>query len=150
MKIYRFIQSKSVREHLKKINYTFSPLQMAYIIWQCPDATLNERFDAWQEIIDTMPDAPLPDNMELKEMEGVHEFLRQYIKLQQEFLDEFNGEEDGVHTATFCGQQGRISRTVRAILNGQPGISAGQRVVRPTDQYCSLFQQKAMLSQSVQ
>ena len=40
-----------------------------------------------------------------------------------------------VHTATFCGQQGRIFRTVRAILNGQPGISAGQRVLRPTDQY---------------
>ena len=32
-----------------------------------------------------------------------------------------------MQTATFCGQQGRISRTVRAILNGQPGISAGQR-----------------------
>ena len=40
-----------------------------------------------------------------------------------------------LQTATFCGQQGRISRTVRAILNGQPGISAGQRVLRPTDQY---------------
>ena len=40
-----------------------------------------------------------------------------------------------LQTATFCGQQGRIFRTVRAILNGQPGISAGQRVVRPTDQY---------------
>ena len=55
-----------------------------------------------------------------------------------------------VQTATFCGQQGRISRTVRAILSGQPGISAGQRVLRPTNQYCSLFQEKAMLSQSVQ
>ena len=41
----------------------------------------------------------------------------------------------GMQTATFCGQQGRISRTVRAILNGQPGRSAGQRVLRPTDQY---------------
>ena len=40
-----------------------------------------------------------------------------------------------LQTATFCGQQGRISRTVRAILNGQPGLSAGQRVLRPTDQY---------------
>ena len=40
-----------------------------------------------------------------------------------------------VQTATFCGQQGRISRTVQAILSGQPGISAGQRVLRPTDQY---------------
>ena len=40
-----------------------------------------------------------------------------------------------VQTATFRGQQGRISRPVRAILNGQPEISAGQRVLRPTDQY---------------
>ena len=89
--------TKYGREHLEKINYIFSSLEMAYIIWQCPDATLAERFDAWQEIIDTMPDTPLPDSMELQEMEGVHEFLRQYIKLQQEFLDEFNGEEDGVY-----------------------------------------------------
>ena len=49
-------------------------------------------------------------------------------------LDDFH-ENAGLQTATFCGQQGRISRTVRAILNGQPGISAGQRVLRPTDQY---------------
>lgn len=55
-----------------------------------------------------------------------------------------------LQTAIFCGQQGRISRTVRAILSGQPGIAAGQRVLRPTDQYYSLFQKKAMLSQSVQ
>lgn len=47
----------------------------------------------------------------------------------------FKEERTYLQTATFCGQQGRISRTVRAILNGQPGISAGQRVLRPTDQY---------------
>lgn len=65
-------------------------------------------------------------------------------------IDFMNVCRGPVQTATFCGQQGRISRTVRAILSGQPGISAGQRVLRPTDQYYSLFQKKAMLSQSVQ
>ena len=44
-------------------------------------------------------------------------------------------KESSLQTATFRGQQGRISRPVRAILNGQPEISAGQRVLRPTDQY---------------
>ena len=97
MNIYRFIQSKSVLEHLEKINYTFSSLEMAYIIWQCPDATLTERLDAWLEIIDTMPDSPLPDSMKLEGTESVHEFLRQYIEVQQEFLNEFNKEEDGVY-----------------------------------------------------
>ena len=47
----------------------------------------------------------------------------------------FHKHKASLQTATFCGQQGRISRTVRAILNGQPGRSAGQRVLRPTDQY---------------
>ena len=101
MNIYRFIPSKSVREHLKKINYTFSSLETAYIIWQCPNATLTERLDAWQEIIDTMPDAPLPDRMTQNGIESVHEFLRQYLKLQQELLDEFNKQEDGVYFYKF-------------------------------------------------
>lgn len=61
---------------------------MAYIVWQCPDATLEERFDAWQESIDTMPDDSLHASMELGEIEGIHEFLRQYMELQKEFLDE--------------------------------------------------------------
>src|SRR5699024_10682275 len=63
----------------------------------CPDATLAERLDAWQEIIDTMPDSPLPDSVKLEGTESVHVFLRQYIEAQQEFLDEFNKEEDGVY-----------------------------------------------------
>ena len=81
--------------------------------------------------------------------EKASEDVGRFLKI----LSDNNILDDGiirVQTATFCGQQGRISRTVQAILSGQPGISAGQRVLRPTDQYCSLFQEKAMLSQSVQ
>ena len=37
--------------------------------------------------------------------------------------------------ATFCGQQGRISRTVRAILRGQLGEISRAGVSRPADQY---------------
>ena len=59
--------------------------------------------------------------------------IERLINIRQELSNYI--EKDYMQTATFCGQQGRISRTVRAILNGQPGISAGQRVLRPTDQY---------------
>ena len=95
----------------------------------------------------------------IREYENIYSALRREVKEETNLdITYIAGEETCetcsssgyMQTATFCGQQGRISRTVRAILNGQPGISAGQRVVRPTDQYCSLFQQKAMLSQSVQ
>lgn len=40
-----------------------------------------------------------------------------------------------VHTATFRGQQGRISRTVWAILNGQPSRSAERTFVHSANQY---------------
>ena len=73
------------------------------------------------------------------------EFKKEYEKIQPEMdiiraivdarVSNNLTQKELVQTATFCGQQGRISRTVRAILNGQPGISAGQRVLRPTDQY---------------
>lgn len=40
-----------------------------------------------------------------------------------------------LHTATFRGQQGRISRTVWAILNGQPSRSAERTFVHSANQY---------------
>ena len=42
---------------------------------------------------------------------------------------------EGLHTATFRGQQGRISRTVWAILNGQPSRSAERTFVHSANQY---------------
>ena len=33
--------------------------------------------------------------------------------------DDYYGKEGFMQTATFCGQQGRISRPVRAILSGR-------------------------------
>ena len=40
-----------------------------------------------------------------------------------------------VQIATFCGQQGRISRTVRAILSGQFEGTAGLGYPGPANQY---------------
>ena len=88
MNIYHFIQSKSIREYLEKSNHTFSSLEMAYIIWQCPDATLAERFDAWQEIIDTMPDETWPwEYIPMENFEHVFLSLSKCKKAIQEDID---------------------------------------------------------------
>ena len=54
-----------------------------------------------------------------------------------------------LQTATFCGQQGHISRTVRAILSGQFVEQQGGGTPGPANQY-GLLSQKAMPSQSIQ
>ena len=56
MNIYRFFNSKYIAEHLRSLNYQFTPLEIAAVVDMSRDATMDERFAAWQEIIDTMPD----------------------------------------------------------------------------------------------
>ena len=36
MNIYKFINSDDIMEHLKKINYEFSPMEMAWLIALIP------------------------------------------------------------------------------------------------------------------
>ena len=58
MDIYKFINSKDVRNYLKEINYEFTPVETAWLIWQSTKP-LEERHKAWQEMIYTMPDVPI-------------------------------------------------------------------------------------------
>ena len=43
MDITRFINSRDIREHLKKIGYQFTSLEAAWLIWQCKNITLAEK-----------------------------------------------------------------------------------------------------------
>ena len=38
--IFCFVNSKDIRDHLRKINYKFSSLEAAWIIYQCSSASL--------------------------------------------------------------------------------------------------------------
>ena len=51
MDIFRFVNSKDVREHLKSIDYEFNSLEAAWLIYQCRDAAIDEKHKAWNELI---------------------------------------------------------------------------------------------------
>ena len=55
MDIYRFISSRDMREHLQKINYRFSTPEAAFLVCMCDSASLKEKFAAWRESIETLP-----------------------------------------------------------------------------------------------
>ena len=42
MDIYRFIDSRDMREHLQKLNYAFTPPETAFLVYRCKAATLEE------------------------------------------------------------------------------------------------------------
>lgn len=61
--VYRFIDSKDIREHLKNIRFEFSDRDIAYLIWQCDSISVKERHQAWRALIDAGDDRELSEHL---------------------------------------------------------------------------------------
>lgn len=93
MDIYEYFNSRDVAEHCKKLSRRFTGRELAYMIWQSNHHTLAQKIAAWEELIRTMPDETLEDDV------GLHHFLRQYITRLQQFISEFQADaEDCVYS----------------------------------------------------
>lgn len=98
MDIFRFVNSKDIREHLRDIGYEFNSLEAAWLIYQCCDATIDEKHKAWNELIETMPDCPIEKRLNTVAQDSLHAFLIQYMELEDKYRNEFR---EGKHTDTF-------------------------------------------------
>lgn len=102
MNTYRFINSKDIREYLQTISHTFDTVTAAYLVWQCKNATMQEKFAAWEEIVQAMPDCAIPHRPGMQgEVPSVHQFLLAYIALQKEMLKNFSQKDGCVFSADF-------------------------------------------------
>ena len=104
MDIYRFIDSRDMREHLQKLNYSFTTPEAAFLVYWCKSATLNERIAAWREIIDTMPNCAMAGRLNLEAIPDFHQFLRDYIDLQERDLRRFKEPEGCVYVCELSRQ----------------------------------------------
>ena len=96
MDIYQFIDSKDIRNYLKDMRYKFTVPETAFLIYMCRRATLNEKFDAWQGIIDTMPDCSMGERLNMEEISSFQRFLTEYIALLKKLLKVFSKSEKGI------------------------------------------------------
>lgn len=101
MNIYQFIDSKDIRNYLQDIKYKFTVPETAFLIYMSRRATLNEKFDAWQEIIDTMPDCSMGERLNMEEIPSFHKFLTEYIVLLKKLLELFYRSGNAVYTYAF-------------------------------------------------
>ena len=91
-----FINSKDLRSYLRQIDYSFTTPEAAFLVWYCRNATLKEKFAAWQEIIETMPDCSLT-RRKSEPIGNCHDFLRRHIASQETLLREFPDGKDCVY-----------------------------------------------------
>ncbi len=98
MDILHFIDSKDIREKLKKSCYKFSTLEAAYIVYFSIKATLSEKHEAWEEIIKSMPDCKIPIDENTPEYNSIHTLLRKHIDMENELLNNFMNAENSIYT----------------------------------------------------
>ena len=97
MDILRFINSKDIREYLKTINYEFNSLEAAWLIYQCRNATIEEKHAAWRELINTMPDCEIKQAAICRH--SLHSFLNEFLKTENKILNEFfNNTENSIYS----------------------------------------------------
>lgn len=101
MDIYQFIDSKDIRNYLQDMKYKFTVPEAAFLIYMSRRATLNEKLDAWQEIIDTMPDCSMGERLNMAEIPSFHKFLTEYIALLKNLLELFCKSEKAVYMYSF-------------------------------------------------
>ena len=90
MDVFKFVNSKDVREYLKGIDYKFSAPDAAWIVDRCVGLSMKEKIAVWKEIMKNMPDCRYESPYGLtKSIDSFHKALTEYIDLKNDLLEEF-------------------------------------------------------------
>ena len=92
---YEFINSKDVRGHLASLNYQLTPAQCAFLVWQSKRHTLEQKHEAWNDIINTLPDCDVQERINCKGWDSLHAMLHGYMGFEQKLLSRFQSDENG-------------------------------------------------------
>ncbi len=98
MDISGFINSRDIRKYHRDIGYEYNALEAAWLVSQCHCKTLKQKHEAWQWIIDNMPD------MEVKDCgrwgsnfndDSIHKLLKEYMDMDNAFIKDFQDNSGG-------------------------------------------------------
>lgn len=87
-------------------------------MYWCKNAALEERIAAWREIIDTMPNCAMAERMNLEAIPDFHQFLRDYIDLQERDLRRFKEPDGCVYVCELSrgGDYAEIWSSARSVI----------------------------------
>lgn len=85
MNVYDYMNSEAIARHCQELNYSFTPLQTAWLINRSRRHTLKEKHRAYGWVMEHMPDEEVDLNLE--EAAGgravsLRWFLKEYMRLE--------------------------------------------------------------------
>lgn len=87
--IFEFLDSRSIKEHLQRIDYELTTPVAAFIVDRSHKATLQQKLEGWQKIIDNMPNCTMSRRNDTVNIPDFHAFLCNAIRQEQRKLAHF-------------------------------------------------------------
>ena len=107
MNVYEWMESSDVREYLESVHYEFTLPEAFYVIRENRQRALEEKFAAWEELMDAMPDCPFSIESDAGgkvETASLHKSIREFIGQQRELLEVVcRKDETGVYSVILGG-----------------------------------------------
>ena len=98
MDISAFINSRDIKKYHRDIGYEYNALEAAWLVYQCNNKTLKQKHEAWQWIIDNMPDMEVKDcgkwSSNFKD-DSIHKLLKEYMEMENAFIKKFQDNSGG-------------------------------------------------------
>ena len=97
MDISAFINSTDIKKYHRDIGYEYNALEAAWLVSQCQRKTLEEKHEAWQWIINNMPDMKINNCGKWSPFHGeqIHKLLADYMAMEDQFITEFKDNSGG-------------------------------------------------------
>ena len=94
MDLYGFINSKDVAEYLRRENYQFSTTEAMWFVYQNVFKSLDEKIEAWNWIIENMPDGEICEQGCFEPIPSIHAELKTYIGLLEKYQKIFKEDSE--------------------------------------------------------
>lgn len=98
---YWLIPSQNIREHLQKIEYKFSALEVAFLLWNNKNIMISQKHGYWNTLTKEMPDEEIKRRTNTDPYPSLHDYLRAYKETQNALLAEFYDEKNAVYSYRF-------------------------------------------------
>ena len=139
MDYYRFINSKAIREHLQKLQWELTPLQVAWFVWEW-EGPMEVRLAAWRQIIEELPDMEIKRGLHYEGCESLHMFLKKAIDIYQSHYETFYDNKNCYYRVSVKYEKGGESE-VDITFSECPIKKNGQvleYVIDPSDRHKSI------------
>lgn len=102
MDVYNLINSKAIQKHCREIKHQFNTEEIAVLIYRNKSMSIEEKINAYKELIDKYPDMEVIERLNCKHYDSVKDMIKGEIERIQKLIEKLQKDEnDTVYTYNY-------------------------------------------------